>query len=190
MLEDLDNAHICYDSAYGCCIAHLQNFDITATEQALLGFLYAQVVKRDREDASEILRGAHTLVTDPDHTVYKTLSEFPLAYQRRSSHDSDDPQYGIDPGNILRTFLFGTHSKDLWFQLEADPWCPHLIICEAFHDLDFIAYKILHRNAGPMGFSAHTDSWPLQTGEIWPRSRACPLPCARPNISAGAAVNV
>merc|ERR1712012_719975 len=86
-------------------------------ERPLFGFLYAQVAGYSNSIFREMLSGAHVEIEDPHSAACEFLIKRPGAHQRVSSHQSDDPQYGLPEGRVVRTLLVGTLEGRTWFQI-------------------------------------------------------------------------
>lgn len=156
-------------------------FDLHPAENALFGFIYAQVTNRSHSDMSEILGGAFVKFPDPNGCAHKFLITLPGHYKRISSHFSSTDQYGIKEGKVIDTILIGTSTDNVtWFQLEGAAFDGMHDISQSWkHTLDTILYVVTRRQMGPLGTSAHTEKQPLHmpTPSV---PQYCALPCAVP----------
>lgn len=187
LLDAITSSRICYDDTSGTCAVELDpkaaaRFDLHELENPLLGFLYAQVVNKNRGEMAQILQGAHVCVTDTEGSFYDFFKHLPGVWTRISSHQSDREQFGIPEGRVISTVLVGTLNNSTWFQLEADPWDPrHNFRGSFFHVLDYLEYRFTGRNIGPLGTSSSTDRRPLVKGAVQTVQEACPERCPEPH---------
>mmetsp|Transcript_51188 Transcript_51188/g.136666 ORF Transcript_51188/g.136666 Transcript_51188/m.136666 type:complete len:224 (-) Transcript_51188:98-769(-) len=186
VMNAIGGAEYCYNSETGTCAALLapkdvKHFDLSQVERPLFGFLYAQVAGYSNSIFREMLSGAHVEIEDPHSAAYEFLIKRPGAHQRISSHQSDDPQYGVPEGRVVRTLLVGTLEGRTWFQLEGSPWDPvHQVGASMGHALDTLEYAISRRNIGPLGTSNFTDRAPLlMDGRPLDPALVCHEPCAQ-----------
>eukprot|EP00440_Ansanella_granifera_P008553 gb/GFBE01009266.1/.p1 GENE.gb/GFBE01009266.1/~~gb/GFBE01009266.1/.p1 ORF type:complete len:286 (+),score=30.90 gb/GFBE01009266.1/:1-858(+) len=183
LLDAIVNSKVCSHTQTRTCALELsdqaaERFDLHIAENPLFGFLYGQVVHRDRAELEQILRGAHVDVVDQDGSVYTFLTSLPGATRRTSSHSSDRAQYGIPEGRVVSTLLVGRLGDQTWFQLEGHPWGAGQSILSCIgHALDFIEYVALGRNVGPLGTSRRTDEYPLIAGSPLSTTEACSATC-------------
>lgn len=182
MLDVINTADYCYDRATGTCAATLppgdvRRFDLLREERPLFGFLFVQVANRSAETMRLVFCGAHVVISDPDASAYEFLIHRPGAHRRISSHASDEPQFGIPEGRVVRTLLVGRLENASWFQLEGSSWNPSQKPGASLgHVLDTIEYVITGRNVGPLGTSSHTDKEPLKLGLVQ-NATACSPDC-------------
>ncbi|CAK9079609.1 Light-harvesting complex I LH38 protein [Durusdinium trenchii] len=200
MLDMLEKASFCHAPAHATCSAEipsaeLQKFDLhpPQAEKALMGFMYLQVARRDRNLMREILSGAHLVLMkdlldgkDGPISAYRMLEHWPGAYRRASSHRSDFQQYGIPQGEVLHTILLGRIGKTTWLQFEGNG--VNGMVSFFFHMCDYLEYKVTSRNIGPLGTSKYTDRAPLLIQlPVSMDKQECPLMC---NITSGASQTV
>lgn len=183
LLDAMAGAKVCSDFRTGTCALELQTyaeqFDLHEAENPLFGFLSAQMSLGDRAELSEVLRGAHVEIRDEDGSIYSFLTSLPGATRRTSSHTSDRAQFGIPEGRVVSTLLVGHLQNRTWFQLEGSPWGPHQSVWNLLgHILDFIEYRTLGQNVGPLGTSMFTDRQALMAGNPKLVGEACPETCA------------
>lgn len=138
-------------------------FDLHPAENALFGFIYGQVARRNHTLMREILGGGHVRFRDPNRCAHAFLVHLKGAYNRISSHFSTSDQVGIKEGRVVHTILIGTLAHDVtWFQLEGEAWDPTRdIVSSIKHGFDAVAYVISQHQMGPLGMSVHTDKNPL-----------------------------
>lgn len=174
MLDMLEKSAYCHHTAAATCLmelpdSDLRKFDLNPplAEKVLMGFVYMQIARRDREIMRQILSGAHILLQrdvlstpgGENFTAYQLLQSFPGAYKRQSSHRSDAQQYGLPQGEVLHTLLLGDIDGHTWFQFEGNG--VHSVISFLLHMGNYVEYKLTGRNIGPLGTSKFTDRAPL-----------------------------
>mmetsp|Transcript_4068 Transcript_4068/g.10821 ORF Transcript_4068/g.10821 Transcript_4068/m.10821 type:complete len:319 (-) Transcript_4068:41-997(-) len=188
----IESSHICYHAATRTCALdfnapQVAEFDLHPAEHPLFGFLFAQLLQKDKEQMRKILKGAHISVNDTardEDSIYRFLTTLPGAHKRISSHRSDRAQYGIPEGHVVSTLLVGHLNQDTWFQLEGAPWSPGSNPGGSLlHILDFLEYGLTHHNVGPLGTSDNTDKHPLKFNSIVPAAEACPKDCNAPSAT-------
>lgn len=182
VLDLIVSSNVCQSASNGVCEldiseASATKFDLHERESPILGFLFSQVIGKDRTLMEEVLRGAHIRVQDTDGWVYKFLTSQPGAYKRISSHRSTKPQFGIPEGHILSTILVGAVDNTTWLQMESSHWDPfHRPLGALGHILDYVEYFVIRQNVGPLGTSPATDRHPLTVGSLGALS-SCPRQC-------------
>mmetsp|Transcript_76416 Transcript_76416/g.236646 ORF Transcript_76416/g.236646 Transcript_76416/m.236646 type:complete len:350 (+) Transcript_76416:50-1099(+) len=190
LLDLIVSAGVCHNIQRGACELNFSQaaagaFDLREHESPVLGFLYHQVARGEREEMRQVLCGANVRLQDADGSVYGLLQSLPGAQRRISSHQSSRPQYGVPVGRVLSSLLLGTRDNSTWLQLEGSPWDPwHQPVRSLGHVLDFLEYGIIRRNVGPLGTSKATDRRPLLAGPPAPTSEACPALCGQPTTGA------
>merc|ERR1719242_2822796 len=119
MMEALNSSHACLQRAARACSVQTSQsstsrFDLQPAAAQMLGFLFHQVLRGSREEMQEVLRGAHVVLEDVNHSAYRFLTTLPGAYRRVSSHVSERPQYGIPEGRVLCAALVGAIRNTTW----------------------------------------------------------------------------
>mmetsp|Transcript_52550 Transcript_52550/g.122243 ORF Transcript_52550/g.122243 Transcript_52550/m.122243 type:complete len:279 (-) Transcript_52550:154-990(-) len=183
LMQLITNADLCMDEERKVCELDLSEataagFDLHERDSPLLGFLFGQVLRGAPDKMRSVLSGAHVQLRDPDGFIYDFLRGLPRSYKRISSHRSSRAQYGVPEGKILSALLVGTLDNSTWLQLEGSAWDPlHQPWASMGHILDYIEYKILRKNIGPLGISGNTDWQPLFIKSVAHAAETCPQEC-------------
>lgn len=152
-----------------------EHLDLQSRECCLLGTVFHGVLNRSGDSLLEFLGGAHVVVTTAGSshtdTLYMIMMHMQGAYQRRSSHSSSAPQYGVPQGRLLRTLLVGRQVQDpqrTWFQVEGANWAPLKNPFESTtHILNWLRYIVTGLQVGPLGSSIYTDRRPLEVTVVF-----------------------
>ncbi|MEI6805668.1 MAG: hypothetical protein WCK49_04085, partial [Myxococcaceae bacterium] len=136
------------------------------TQAGLINRLVKRYVNMRGEQLDEIFSGAHVVVEGDKAKLYEAIKNDPRtkAYERISSHESRDPQYGLILEEGAGTLLTGTTaSGDTWFQFEGAPWGSEASLKNNLsHAKDYVVYKATGKNQGPFGSSHYRDANPLK----------------------------
>jgi hypothetical protein len=158
-----------------------KRFDLHPSENPLLGFIWEQVVVKNRREMREVLSGAHVVIRDPEGSIYRFLESLPGAARRTTStHRSDRTQYDIPEGRVVSSLLIGYLNGATWFQLEGAPWDLKNHFWHSLgHIFDFTEYflTLMSNNVGPLGTSKYVDWKPLRKETIALVDEVCPTAC-------------